>query len=80
MPLQKRIALIGFEGAINRQILFSEEDVLREAMPYFRRTLGIENIDVAPAETGVEGPGYVQPIVEAAEPGSPGIVLYNIDA
>ncbi|GAA5999875.1 hypothetical protein JCM5350_001327 [Sporobolomyces pararoseus] len=81
--LKKRIALIGFEGAINRQILFSEEDVLKEAMPYFRRTLGIENIEVSSAESapkGGEEPGYVQPIVDAAEPGSPGIVLYNVSA
>jgi leucyl-tRNA synthetase len=73
--------LIGFEGAINRQILFSEEDVLREAMPYFRRTLGIDNIEVQSADSASpEVAGYVQQIVEAAEPGSPGIVLYNIDA
>ncbi|GAA5938691.1 leucine--tRNA ligase CDC60 [Sporobolomyces koalae] len=81
--LKKRIALIGFEGAINRQVLFSEEDVLREAMPYFRRTLSIDNIEVAStgsAPQGGEAPGYVQPIVEAAEPGSPGIVLYNVEA
>jgi len=53
-------------------------------MPYFRRTLGMENISVAAAEsapTGGEGEaGYVQQIVESAEPGSPGIVLYNVEA
>ncbi|GAA5852819.1 hypothetical protein JCM5353_007630 [Sporobolomyces roseus] len=82
--LKKRIALIGFEGAINRQVLFSEEEVLRQAMPYFRRTLGMENISVAAAESASSGgegeAGYVQQIVESAEPGSPGIVLYNVEA
>ncbi|GAA5885136.1 hypothetical protein JCM16303_005871 [Sporobolomyces ruberrimus] len=81
--LKKRIAMIGFDGAINRQILFSEEEVLRNAMPYIRRTLAIDNIEVASADSAPKGgdePGYVQPIVEAAEPGSPGIVLYNVEA
>ncbi|GAA6061196.1 hypothetical protein JCM10212_001517 [Sporobolomyces blumeae] len=80
--LKKRIATIGFEEAINRQVLFSEEQVLRDAMPYFRRSLGIDNITVGSAEVQaeVDQPGYVQPIVDAAEPGSPGIVLYNVEA
>ncbi|GAA5823953.1 hypothetical protein JCM11251_003356 [Rhodosporidiobolus azoricus] len=81
--LKKRIATLGYETAINRQVLFSESDVLTAAMPYIKRTLGMDNIEVlqTDSELAKDGtPGYVQPIVEAAEPGAPGIVLFNTEA
>lgn len=43
-----------------------------------KRQLGIELINiVAASQADPEQLGYQQPIVEAAEPGKPGIVLYN---
>ncbi|GAA5927076.1 hypothetical protein JCM1841_001908 [Sporobolomyces salmonicolor] len=79
--LKKRIATIGFSTAIDRQILFSETETLQAAMPYIRRSLGIDDISVALCDDGKDGElGYVQPIVDAAEPGNPGIVLYNVEA
>lgn len=47
-------------------------------MPYIKRQLGMDTIDVVPStEADPESPGYAAPIVEAAEPGKPGIVFYN---
>lgn len=82
--LKKRIAQFGFDEAIDRQITFDEVETLAAAMPYIKRSLQMDTIDVCfsdDAERAKEGqPGYVQQIVEAAEPGAPGIVLFNTAA
>ncbi|GAA5858903.1 hypothetical protein JCM8547_007149 [Rhodosporidiobolus lusitaniae] len=78
--LKKTIAADGYDAAINRQVAFNEVDTLSAAMAYIKRSLGMDNIEVAyvDAEEAKEGtPGYVQTIVEAAVPAQPGIVLYN---
>ncbi|BGP18709.1 hypothetical protein JCM10213_009187 [Rhodosporidiobolus nylandii] len=79
--LSKRIQTLGYDTAINRTLLFNELDVLAQAMPYIKRTLDMENISIATQEEGVEGePGFVADIVARAEPGAPGIVLFNTEA
>lgn len=75
---QKRLAQFGPKIAFNRAVLFDEKEVLDTAMPYIKRQLGMDNIDVVPVtEADTEAPGYAAPIVESAEPGKPGIVFYN---
>lgn len=77
---QKRLAQLGPEIAFNRSVLYDEKEILDIAMPVIKRNLGIDNITVIPApEANPESPGYAAPIVEAAEPGKPGIVFYNTE-
>ncbi|GJN92309.1 hypothetical protein Rhopal_005339-T1 [Rhodotorula paludigena] len=79
--LKKQIAAVGYERAVNREVSFSEADTLAAAMPYIRRSLGMDDISVAAAADAKEGePGFEASIVERAEPGAPGIVLYNTGA
>lgn len=66
--------------AFNRGVLYDEKEILDIAMPVIRRNLGIENIQVIPGpEANADAPGYSAQIVEAAEPGKPGIVFYNTE-
>ncbi|GAA6022783.1 hypothetical protein JCM10207_000415 [Rhodosporidiobolus poonsookiae] len=76
--LKKRIATLGFDTAVNRSITFSELDVLAQAMPYFRLSLGMDNIEARLAKDSNEADeGFNAQIIEASEPGAPGIVLFN---
>lgn len=48
-------------------------------MPFVKRQLGIDAIDIVPvADAKPDEPGYAEPIVAAAEPGTPGFVFYNL--
>ncbi|BGP10322.1 cytosolic leucyl tRNA synthetase [Rhodotorula toruloides] len=79
--LKKGIAQFGFQEAIDRHITFDEVATLNAAMPYIRRSLGMDDIEVlhTDSDKAKEGePGFVASIVEAAQPGNPGLVLYNI--
>ncbi|GAA6057252.1 hypothetical protein JCM3770_003823 [Rhodotorula araucariae] len=82
--LKKRIALVGVDDALNRTVAFDEVETLAAAMPYIRRSLGMDDIEVLhadDAEKAQEGrPGFNAQIVAASEPGTPGIVLFNTDA
>ena len=79
--VQKRLAQFGPKIAFNRGVLYDEKQVLDTAMPYIKRQLGMDRIDVIPStEADPEAPGYAAPIVETAEPGKPGIVFYNTSA
>jgi len=78
---KKRLAQLGPEVAFDRKLLFDEEDTLERTLPYIRRNLGIQAIVAVKAEEAAEGQeGFNGPIVEAAEPGNPGIVFYNTEA
>jgi len=47
-------------------------------MPYLRRTLGVDSIEVVLVENAQVGSqGYEAVPVERAEPGSPGVVFFN---
>ena len=48
-------------------------------MPFIKRQLNIDNIDVVPvAEAKADQPGYDEIKVAAAEPGAPGFVFFNL--
>ncbi|GAA6028905.1 hypothetical protein JCM8097_001498 [Rhodosporidiobolus ruineniae] len=79
--LKKSIATAGYEAAINREVTFSEVEVLSQAMSYIKRSLGMDNIEVVRSEDAKEGePGFNAQIIEAAQPGQPGVVLFNTEA
>lgn len=75
---QRTIENDGVEVAFNRASPFDEVEILATAMPYLKRTLAIELIDVVPVENAQEGElGYDKVSVEKAEPRAPAIVFYN---
>lgn len=76
--VQRIILELGADAAFNRTPSFDEAQLLEVAMPYLRRTLGIEHVQVVLVENAQAGSlGYDMVPVEKAEPGSPGIVFYN---
>ncbi|KAK4046224.1 cytosolic leucyl tRNA synthetase [Microbotryomycetes sp. JL201] len=78
---KKRLAQLGPKIAFNRGVAFDEKRALDVAMPFLQRQLGLDDIKIAPVSEAKEGDaGYNGPIVEAAEPGRPGIVFFNTEA
>ncbi|KAI5481583.1 leucine-trna ligase [Pseudohyphozyma bogoriensis] len=76
---KRKLAQLGPEVAFNRTVLFDEKEALEAAMSYIKRQLGIDNIFLTTVEDAKEGEdGYSEQIVGAAEPGTPGIVFYNV--
>lgn len=71
-------------AAFQRALTFDETDVLQRALPYFKRTLGYDGLELASAADGLklakdlEAKGTPDPnlnvaIIEAAQPGAPGV-------
>ena len=74
---QKRMSEFGAETAFKRTLPFSEVEVLREILPYIKKSLNLVDAEVFLAEEAKEK-GFSTHIVEAAEPGSPGFEYYNV--
>lgn len=77
----------GGTKALNRTLKFDETDILHRALPYFTRTLGYDSLKLETAEEGLAkakelessaspDPSYNVPIIELAEPGSPGVSVF----
>lgn len=79
--LQRRLVQLGPEVAFTRTVSFDEKSTLEASLPYIRRSVGIEAVDIVlVSDAKPEGPAFSQLIVDAAEPGAPGILLYNTEA
>merc|ERR1711939_116916 len=66
---KRKVADLGAEMAYNRTSPFDETQVLGEAMPYMRKTLKMDTIDIVAVEQAdASSAGYDKAIVEAAEP------------
>jgi leucyl-tRNA synthetase len=79
--LQARIAKFGVQTAFNRALPFSEAPVLKEALPYIKRSIGFAEAEVWSVEDArsQEGtPGFSKNIIDGAEPGAPGFEFRNI--
>jgi leucyl-tRNA synthetase len=71
----------GAQTAFRRTLPFSESDVLKEILPYLKKSLGLVNaeilsVDEAQAHEGE--PGYTKSIIESSEPGSPAFEYRNV--
>jgi leucyl-tRNA synthetase len=60
-----------------------ETDVLREVLPYLKRTLNLVDVEVLSVEEALaraEGgkAGYSRSIIESSEPGSPAFEFRNV--
>lgn len=80
---KKRIAEFGAETAFKRTLPFVETDVLREVLPYLKRTLTLVDVEVLSVEEAlahVEAgtTGYSRMIIESSEPGSPAFEFRNV--
>lgn len=80
---KKRISEFGAETAFKRTLPFVETDVLREVLPYLKRTLNLVDVQVLSVEEAlahVEAgkTGYNRMIVESSEPGSPAFEFRNV--
>lgn len=67
--------------ALDRTLPFNERESLDTILPYLKRNLGFFEAEVTTVEDakGKEGPGFVPSIIEAAEPGSPGFIFWNLE-
>ncbi|KAI0299066.1 leucine-tRNA ligase [Multifurca ochricompacta] len=77
---KKRIADFGAESAFKRTLPFVETDVLREILPYLKRTLTLVDVEVLSVEEALAyaeagKPGYSRTLIESSEPGSPAFEL-----
>lgn len=77
---KKRVAQFGAQAAFRRTLPFSEKQVLREILPYLKKTLGLVNVEIlskeeARQEDGLQG--YTKSIIETSEPGRPAFEYRN---
>ena len=71
------MAQFGAETAFNRTVPFSEVEVLREVLPYFKKSLNLVDAEVFTVEEAKEK-GFAPTMVDGAEPGSPTFEYYNV--
>ena len=60
-----------------------ETDVLREILPYLKRTLNLVDVEILSADEALEHvvagkAGYSRMIIESSEPGSPAFEFRNV--
>ncbi|CCM04136.1 uncharacterized protein FIBRA_06298 [Fibroporia radiculosa] len=77
---KKRMTQFGAQTAFNRTLPFSETQVLREILPYLKKTLNLVDaevmmVDVAKNETTGN---FSLSIIESAEPGNPAFEYRNV--
>ena len=73
----------GAETAFKRKLPFVETDVLREVLPYLKRTLTLVDVEVLSVEEALahaqeSKAGYSRSIIESSEPGSPAFEFRNV--
>ena len=80
----KKLGQHGAETVFNRTVAFDERATLDAALSYMRRSLGVEDIDLAWAEEALasdeakaEKPGWSPRQIEQAEPGRPSFEYYS---
>lgn len=80
----KKLGQHGADTVFNRTVAFDERTTLDAALPYMRRSLGVEDIDIAWAEDALasdeakaEKPGWSPRQIEQAEPGRPSFEYYS---
>ncbi|GLB44645.1 putative class-I aminoacyl-tRNA synthetase family protein [Lyophyllum shimeji] len=78
---KKRMAQFGAQTAFRRTLPFSEMQVLKEILPYLKKTLGLvdaEVMSVEEARTKEGQPGYSKNIMDTSEPGAPAFEYRNL--
>ncbi|KAF5392068.1 hypothetical protein D9757_003334 [Collybiopsis confluens] len=78
---KKRMAEIGAQTAFRRTLPFSESAVLKELLPYLKKTLNLvdaEILSVDEARSKEGEAGYTKSIIDSSEPGSPAFEYMNV--
>lgn len=77
---KKRMSQFGAQTAFRRTLPFSEAEVLKELLPYLKKTLNLVDADIYSVEDALskEGPGFSRAIIESSEPGAPAFEYYNV--
>jgi leucyl-tRNA synthetase len=72
------MAQYGAETAFRRALPFSESAVLRELLPYLKKTLNLTEADVLSVEEARPNEAFNSAIIDTSEPGSPAFEYYNV--
>lgn len=78
---KKRMSQFGAQTAFRRTLPFSESQVLREILPYLKKTLSLADVEVLSVDEArqKEGEaGYSKSIIDTSEPGSPAFEYRNV--
>ncbi|KAG6855427.1 hypothetical protein H0H87_003027 [Tephrocybe sp. NHM501043] len=78
---KKRMAQFGAQTAFRRALPFSESQVLREILPYLKKSLGLVDAEVFSVEEArqKEGDvGFSKNIIDTSEPGTPAFEYRNV--
>lgn len=78
---QKRMAQYGAQTAFRRTLPFSEIDVLKELLPYLKKSLNLVDAEVMSVDEALthEGEaGYTKSIIDTSEPGAPAFEYRNV--
>ncbi|EIN05837.1 leucyl-tRNA synthetase [Punctularia strigosozonata HHB-11173 SS5] len=78
---KKRMAQLGAKTAFQRSLLFSEIEVLKEILPYLKKSLNLVDVEVLSVEEALQHagePGFNRAIIEASEPGAPAFEFRNV--
>ncbi|EPS94595.1 hypothetical protein FOMPIDRAFT_1054942 [Fomitopsis schrenkii] len=74
---KRKMSQFGAQQAFNRRLPFSEVEVLKEILPYLKKTLDLVDAEIFTADEAV-AKGSNKMIVESAEPGSPAFEYRNV--
>ncbi|CAK5271807.1 unnamed protein product [Mycena citricolor] len=77
---KKRVAAVG-EKAFERELAFSESQVLSEIIPYLKKSLTLVDVDVYSVQEALKqsAPGFTPTIIESAVPGTPAFEYRNVE-
>lgn len=81
LRLQKRMSQFGAHTAFRRTLSFSESQVLKEILPYLKKTLGLVDVEVLSVDEArqkEDQAGYSKNIIDSSEPGSPAFEYRNV--
>lgn len=73
---KKRITQLGAEAAFRRQLLFSEVEVLTLLIPYIKKNLKMQDVNVMTVEEGRKA-SAPDALLDQAEPGTPAFNFFN---
>lgn len=67
----------GAQQSFNRRLPFPETEVLKEILPYLKKTLDLVDAEIFTVDDAL-AQGYNKMIIESAEPGSPAFEYRNV--
>ena len=79
---QKQMGQIGAQTAFRLTLPFSESAVLKEIVPYLKKSLILADVEVLLVEEALlktGEPGYTKNIIETSKPGNPAFEYRNVN-